>query len=216
MIDINLLPEEYKRKKTNFGEVFNKYKNLVLPIAGIAGGLMVLVALIVVILPKFQQRTLNKLERRWNAIGEEYKEAVNLKNEQKKLQDLLGNINKMSTERILWANMLNIISDKLPQEIQLVEISTQAEKIKDRADRSLLLVSGIVPMDPGERAIGEFIKGLRENPDFVKSFPDIKPPSTETSSEGYKKFTLKCYMSVLTKETAAPEKKKKEKKNEIK
>lgn len=199
MIEINLLPEEYRKKKTDFNEVFKKYKPLIVPVAGALGGIIIIISLIIVVYPRLQARTMRRLENRWKNIEKDYQEVVKLKNRQKRLQDILNNINVITKDRILWARRLNDISDSLPGEIQLTELTTKIEKPKDKPERTVLVISGFVPAYPGERAIGDFIKGLRGNPDFIKDFPEIEPPSTETTKEGFKKFSLRCY--IVTHET---------------
>lgn len=201
MININLLPEEYRKKKTDFGEMFKKYKDLAIPGVAILGIVIVIVSFIIVVYPGLQGRTLRKLETRWKKVEKDYNKVVKLKKKQKRLQELLNNIKQITEGRILWARRLNDISDSLPSEIQLKELVTRVEKIKDKPDRVVLIISGIVPSFPGERAIGDFIKGLMGNPGFVKDFPVIEPPSTETQPDEFKKFTMPCYMVSEVKET---------------
>jgi Tfp pilus assembly protein PilN len=209
MIQINLLPEELRKKKANFAEMFSKYKKyqaLALPVAGAVCVLVVFVALIIIVYPKIQKHKLNKLEAKWKTLEKQYDEVAKLKKEIKRLQDISDSVNKIASERIQWAKRLNEISDSLPGEIQLIQLETKIEKLKDKVERPVLVISGVGPSYPGEKAIGDFIKGLRENKDFIKSFPDIEPPSTITTPEGLKKFTIKCYMTPEPKEQ--PKKKK--------
>lgn len=205
MIEINLLPEEYRKKKADFGEMLNKYRTLIVPGAGILGSIIVIISLIVIVYPRLQARTMRKLENRWKKIEKDYEEVVNLKKEEKRLQDVADNINQITEGRIIWARRLNDISDSLPSEIQLTDVTAKSEKPKDKPERMVLVISGLVPPYPGERAIGDFIRGLRENQDFVKDFTEIEPPSTETTKEGLKKFIIKCYAA-----TTEPAEKKRE------
>lgn len=220
MININLLPEEYRRKKIDFGKVFKKYNVLVLPIAGISAIVVVVSLLVIIVYPGFQKRTLKKLETQWKAVEKDYEEVTALKKEQKKVKELVEFIDKMAASRILWARTLNNISDCLPAEIQLTEMFTKIEVSKaepskdksdkpDKVDKPVLIISGIVPSYPGERAIGDFVRALGANSEFVKGFPEIEPPSTETMADGFKKFTLKCYMPPVPKEPAIKEPKNK-------
>lgn len=194
MIEINLLPEEYRKKKVDFGELFNKYKSLVVPGAGILVAIVVIISFAMLVYPRLLEGKLRKLEDRWKNIEKKYEKVVRLKDRQKRLKGLLDNIDKIVSDRIVWARRLNNISDSLPSEIQLIELTTMVEKLKDKPQRNVLIISGLVPPYPGERAIGDFIKGLRENPGFVKDFPDIEPPSTGVEPGGFKRFTIKCYM----------------------
>lgn len=193
MININLLPEEYRKKKVDYSEIFKKYKTLAAPGIGILVAAIVITSLFVVVYPSLQKRTLRNLSKRWKNIEKDYGDVIGLKKEEGKFKSLLDVINKIVKDRILWAERLNNISDCLPKEIQITELKVKIEEIKDRPKRTALVITGIVPSYPGEQAIGDFIKGLRGIPGFVKDFPDIEPPSTETLPPEFKKFGIKCY-----------------------
>lgn len=194
MIKINLLPEKYRKEKADWAGALKGYKHLAVPVLGGGAALIVFVLLVIVVYPRLQARTLGKLNARWEGMEKEYQEAVRLKTEQKNLKSVQENINNITTGRIRWAARLNDISDKLPPEIQLTELVTRVERSGGKKERIVLVMAGRVPAFPGEQAIGAFIKGLRQSPGFAADFPEIKPPSTQTTAEGYKTFTLKCYM----------------------
>ena len=171
------------------------YKHLTMPILGGIGAVIIILFLVIVVYPRLQARTLRKLTARWEGMEKEYKEVVQLKGEQKKLKAIQQNIKTITSGSILWAARLNDVSDALPPEIQLTELSTQREKSAEKGERIVLVISGRVPAFPGEQAIGNFIKGLRQSEGFTACFPEIRPPSSKTTAEGYKTFTLKCYTS---------------------
>lgn len=211
MININLLPEEYRKKKVNYSEIFNKYKGFAAPGLGILIAVIVITSLVVVVYPSLQKRTLRKLSARWGNIEKDYEEVDKLNKEEDKFRSLLDVIKKIIENRISWARRLNNISDSLPKEIQLTELTTKIEKIKDKTDRVVLVITGIVPSYPGEQTIGDFIKILRGMPGFIKDFPDIEPPSTEALPSGFKKFSIKCYTAeVIEPKKPVPVKKKKD------
>jgi hypothetical protein len=134
---------------------------------------------------------------KWKSIETQYGDVLKLKKDLKSLQDISRSIKEMEGNRNLWSKRLNEISDSLPNEIQLIEVSTRLEKTKEKSEKTVLTISGIVPLYPGEKAVGDFLKGLRENSDFVKTFPEIEPPSTVTTPEGYKKFVIRCCMPTV-------------------
>lgn len=189
--------------------MFKKYKALAAPGIGVVIAIVIVIAMVIIVYPGLQQRALRKLSDRWKKIEKNYEEVDKIKKEQKRLQEILDNINKIAKDRILWARRLNDVSDSLPPEIQLTELLTRLEKPKDKSERTVLVISGLVPAYPGEKAISDFIKGLRENQGFVTDFPEIEPPSTETLSPGFKKFSMKCYMKEVVEEPKTPPQKKK-------
>lgn len=193
MININLLPEEYRKKKINYEEIFKKYKMVVTSGIGVLVAVIVVISLVVVVYPSLQKRTLRNFSKRWKNIEKNYEDAIGLKKERDKYESILAVVNKIIKDRILWAEKLNNISDSLPKEIQITELKVRSEELKDKPKRTILIIAGIVPSYPGEQAIGDFIKGLREIPSFAKDFSDIEPPSTETLPSEFKKFGIKCY-----------------------
>jgi len=205
MIEINLLPEEYRKKVKssmniaknikNFHGLIGKYKAVKMPSITIAAGGALLVALVLFLYPVYQGHKIKILGKQWKAIEKDFQQVEAAQKELKELQDKESIVKKILKSRILWSQKLNVISDSMPDEIQLTEIATRIET-KDDYDRDVLVVSGLVPSYSGERAIGDLIKGLRENNDFVGNFPLIEPPSTQTSIGGIKTFILKCYMPI--------------------
>lgn len=212
MIEINLLPEQYRKKKSNFSVKVNlgKYKTYIEKFIAAPIGILVLAVIMLVVYPGLQSKTLKRLDVRWKNVEKDYAEIDKLKSGQKRLQGLTDSISRITKDRIVWSEILNIVSDSLPPEIQLTELNSSTEEIKDKPGMSALIISGIVPLYPGEKAIGDFIKALNENKDFVKVFHNIEPPSTESTPEGLKRFTFKCYILKAEKKSQAePIKKKK-------
>lgn len=195
MININLLPEEYRKEKLNISKIVQQYKSLAIPIIGLVIGVIVIVSLLVVVYPKWQALTLRRLESRWKNIEKDYGKITKLKKEEKELKDRLDNIEYIAKNRLLLSAKLNQISDALPSEIQLTEISMITEEYKDKSSKEVFVVSGLLPAVPGERAIEDFIKNLKADPSFTEDFPQIELPLTESTKGGFKKFILKCFLA---------------------
>lgn len=194
MIEINLLPKEYRKKKINFLEIIQQYKNLFIPVAGVVAAVIAIILLMMLVYPKWQERTLRRLDGRWKVIEKDYKEVVELKKAEKELKDKLNSIDYIISNTLSWAAKLNEISDAMPPEIQLTEMIVKPEEDKDGQLKEVLLISGVVPQVPGERAIEEFIKSLKDDSSFTRDFPQIELPYTETTESGLKNFMLRCYL----------------------
>ena len=192
MIKINLLPEEYRKKKVDLSEIFQKYKGLAIPIGATVIGIVIVISSVVLVYPKIKTRTLNKLKDKWKKIENDYELVMKLKEEEKLLKQKLDSIDFIINNRLIWAMKLNEISDALPPEIQLTEINVTTEKDKDIKD--IMLISGIVPSFPGDRAIEKFIKNLKDTVSFTNDFPKIELSFTEATNDGFKQFILKCHM----------------------
>lgn len=216
MIKVNLLPEEYKKRiavMPDVGKVFEKHNVLLKKILAYIVAAVVLSLVMLFAYPVVLSVKLGSLNKKWKGMETRYVEVETLKKEQKGLKDTVNAMNKVSGKRIVWAKTLNIISDSLPQEIQLTGLNARVEQDKESKDKNeitSLTISGIVSAASGERAISGFVKALREDADFMGYFPLIDPPSTQTDKGGIKTFVLNCYSK--EKETAKKEKTKQQQK----
>jgi len=196
MIKINLLPEDSYKKNVSFSNMNQGYKSLILSIAAGIIGLLVIISLIVIIYPRIQIHRLNYWNARWESISGDYQKTMKLTERMKRIRYKLDNIGRIVNNRLIWSAKLNEISDALPGEIQLTGLELNMENTyKNKQADSILIISGIVPSVPGERAIEQFIKNLKQNDKFRQDFPRIEPPSTEVTGKGNKRFTLKCYLA---------------------
>lgn len=195
MIRINLLPGQKKKSNNSFIEKAQAYKNLFVPVVSVLIGVFVLIILLILVYPKWQKRSLGKWEQRWSKVTDDYEEAKKLKQEQKLIRERLTVTEDIVLTRLAWAPVFNAVSDALPSEIQFTEVKTRTERQPSGPDRKVLIILGLVPAYPGEKAIEEFVRNLKQNDLFDESFSQIMPPSSQTAEDENKTFTLKCYIA---------------------
>ena len=193
MIEINLLPQEYKEKKVSLKEILGEKKDLFVKIIPGVVGILVFFLVSIFLYPSCQSRRLGNLKNQWDMIESDYSKAKELKKKQSLFKRKVDCLNYIMDTRLLWAPTLNSISDALPSEIQITEIVTSREEIEE-TNVEVLNISGLVPVSPGEKAIEEFIYNLKNDVDFISKFSQILPPSAKTVKGGIKVFSFKCYI----------------------
>jgi len=171
MIEINLLPEELRKKRREIKVISEISKAIILRIIVIVFfihlglGLLTLIRLI----------NLHRLNRIWSEFGGKREEFDNLRKEMETLEKIKLDLNKLAGIKILWSKKLNIISDKIPKGIWLREIFCSKDKFKIEAS----CVSK--KLDKTER-IRNFLENLRKDSDFSKDFRSLELESVTRKS----------------------------------
>ena len=199
MIEINLLPEEIKkRKKRSSAKIDVSAINMTgLPIVGIAAwaaGVILLIQMILFVIGIMSGAT-------FRSLGLEYKDVLPKKRETEKLKiqaDVMnkkvGAINELMVKRFSWEKKLNSLSESMTPGIWLTEleydekltevpnpVNTDPTKKKPgQAAESILsrylILSGAASSmgEEGTALIGRFIKSLKDDPAFYSDFSDIE------------------------------------------
>jgi hypothetical protein len=207
MIEINLLPEEFKKKEPRFKKIdlsglkladinFNK-----LPLVGIGLGaiaFLILFHLILFLIGINSKASLAAISKETRVLSPEKREADKLRND-------LDLINKKIVAIDGLMVKLNALSDSITPGIWLTEISYDEiegnklvlvsakpsnDKTKRNSSRSVtekvilryLVISGYASSmgEQGTALIGKFIKALRDSSEFYSDFSEIKLGSIKT------------------------------------
>ncbi len=206
MIEINLLPEELKKKKKKKKEQTAKRANMPkvdlrsLPFLKILAGVAVVLVILHVLLllaASFGKRNVISLSAKYNAILPKKKESDVLKANAGTLRNKVNVINELMVNRFSWAKKLNALGDsvtpgiwlsQLEYEEKSVEAQQSAPRGKKQASgpqmtvEKYLIVSGYASSmgEQGTAQVGKFIKGLKDNGDFYSDFSDIQLGSIKT------------------------------------
>ena len=215
MIELNLLPQEFRKKKRKKIEL---PKLPIIPFAAVIFGVLIVlqVSLMgIIFLLKGQEARL----------GKKWEEVLPKKSEMDKLKKEIGDINKQADainnlmkERVLWARILNEISSNITPNIWLTFLSydekTEKKQVKQTSKKTsrkkskkkqtletyevrTLLISGNAA-GRGEEApayIARFINALKSNKEFSTYFREIEPVSMkkiQVAGEEIMDFTLLC------------------------
>ncbi|MDP8230995.1 MAG: hypothetical protein P9L93_07875 [Candidatus Gorgyraea atricola] len=176
MIEINLLPEEMRKKRQpQFKLDLEMEKVKVIGGAAAAGILIILVLFCLVgsfVRKKQTQRLLLK-EQNFAA------ETLDIETINKEIVTLKAKMNMMdgvTSRRFLWAEKLNYLSDLILPGIWFTRIRTDSE------DKLVVEGSVIPKQEEAMATVGKFMKNVRDNKTFFKDFSNIKLESVQRKS----------------------------------
>ncbi|MBI5144104.1 MAG: PilN domain-containing protein [Candidatus Omnitrophica bacterium] len=204
MIEINLLPEELKKKQERFKKIdiskINVQNIQVLYLAACLFGILIIIQIILFFIGIYSKSMLTSLEARYKEIFPKVKEALSLKSQVETINKKITAIDELMVKRFSWAKKLNDLSDTITPGIWLTELSYNeklAEKTKEAPDIKILkgktqglplkavtekvilkylVISGFASSmgEEGTALVGKFIKNLKENDSFYSDFSDIE------------------------------------------
>lgn len=171
MIELNLLPDELKIKKTKAIE-FAK-----LPIIPVSLGLLcvlIIMHILLIFSVKISEISLAELKKQWEGFSPKRSQMDELKNNVKDINLKVKAIEELTQERILWAKKLNCLSDSIHPNIWLSGLYYD----KKSATPTL----GLEGFATGaEEDVGRFMDTLENNKDFFSSLESIELGFTKRS-----------------------------------
>jgi hypothetical protein len=189
MIEINLLPEELKKKKRKIEIPKIEF----LPIIVIAVIAVVALQLLLSFTLTIKRTSLKRLEARWGNLKPEEKDAMVIKRQINRLLDKISHIERIKSERTLWAEKLSALSDSMMSGIWLTKFS-----VNERGEKKLLSITGSVSSTGKDEAamIGRFMKQLKDNPGFFRDFSEIELGTIQQKTRKNietMEFVIHCY-----------------------
>ena len=197
MIEINLLPEENKKKKRSSAKTdISAMSAPALPIVSIAAwaaGVILIIQLILFVIGFMNGATLRSMALEYKDILPKKEETEKLKMRVDVLNKKVGAINELMVKRFSWEKKLNSLSDSMTPGIWLTELEydeklTESPKANDEnakkkggqaAENALsryLILSGAASNigEEGTALVGRFIKSLKADPSFYSDFSGIE------------------------------------------
>jgi len=203
MIEINLLPQEMRKKEPRFKSIeFGEIDFKSLPLKNIA--IVAVTGLIGLHLLLFAGGTYSKskaaaLSKNYDSISAQNKEALNLKEQVDLIHRKVSAIDELMVKRFGWAKKLNDLSDSVTPGIWIssleydeksgertIQLAQKPGNGKDKAPTpkksvektiiKYLIISGYASSmgEQGTALIGKFIQSLKDNPGFYTDFYDIE------------------------------------------
>jgi len=203
MIEINLLPEELKKKEPKFKKIdlsgINVQDIPILKIAALFFAVLVIIQVILVLIGIYGNSVVSSLSKDYSAISPKKAEAESLKSQVDTINRKVNAIDELMVKRFSWSKKLNDLSDSMTPGIWLNEVSYD-EKVTERASQQdgraannksrkdtskaspekilsrYLILSGYASSmgEEGTALIGKFIKSLKDNPSFYSDFSTIE------------------------------------------
>ena len=203
MIEINLLPQEMRKKEPRFkpiefGEI--DMKNLPVKNIGIAAiALLLSLHIILFVVGSYSKARSTEMTKKYNAILPERNRSQALKSQIDLVNRKVTAIDELMVKRFGWAEKLASLSDSVTPGIWLSDL-TYDEKVGESTKKVItkqaapggknqtlkqstekvnlryLVISGYASSmgEQGTASIGKFIKSLKDNPGFYSDFSSIE------------------------------------------
>jgi Tfp pilus assembly protein PilN len=175
MIEINLLPEEFRKKESPFklNLDIDRFK------VWIAGGIGAILVLLIIFLSlglfirKFQ---INKLLTKEKGFSYRLSQIEGVNKEISVLKVKMSVLDELTKRRFLWARKLNQLSDLMLPGIWLTHVYTDSE------NRFMIEGSVISKSEEEMASVGKFMKNIKEDVEFFKDFRNIKLESVQRNN----------------------------------
>jgi len=171
MIELNLLPDELKVKKTKAIE-FAK-----LPIVPLSLGILcvlIIAHILLIFTVKMNKASLTKLTKQWEDFSPKRRQLDKLKNNVKDINLKMKAIEELTQKRILWSKKLNSLSDSIHPNIWLSNLYYD----KKSATPTL----GLEGFATGtEEDVGRFMDTLENSEEFFSGLESIELGFTKRS-----------------------------------
>ncbi len=198
MIEINLLPEENKKKKRSSAKADVSVMSVpsipIVSIAAWAAGVILIIQLILFAIGVMNGATFKSLALEYKDMLPKKQGTEKLKIRVDVLNKKVGAIDELMVKRFSWEKKLNSLSDSMIPGIWLTELEydeklTESPKAIDdeiakkkggqAAENALsgyLILSGAASSmgEEGTALVGRFIKSLKDDPSFYSDFSGIE------------------------------------------
>ncbi len=175
MIEINLVPPQFKKKRKSH----LPWKGFDIPleaVIGLGGGLIILLIAAHVLLLALNIHHLAQhkgLQGQWESLASSKHNVDAVLNELRTLQGKQKSAAGITPKgKILWSQKLNILSDHLPRGVWLKRVALE---------ENALLIEGSAISEQGEEMINvhKFISQLQKQDAFLEHFADIELSSIQ-------------------------------------
>ena len=178
MIEINLLPEELRKKKSEpaFNLSIEAEKLKFLAIGGTIGILILIV--IALFLGSFIRKAqINSLLAREKIFSDRFSRADSINKEIAVLKAKMAVLDQLTKRKFLWTEKLNQLSDLTLPGIWFTHVYTDSE--------NKLIIEGSV-ISKSEEAmafVGKFMKNIKDDQQFFKDFKNIRLESVQRENK---------------------------------
>ncbi len=211
MIEINLLPKELQKKKIKLPDIS------FLPIIAGVLGIIIIIHLLLSLSINLKARALRRLEKRWQEIAPDKKNADEVILELTTMRSRIDAIDKLVQGRMSWAKKLSDLSGAMTPSVWLnklwieKKVVSRAQEVQKTARKGTqvkveskkvtietLHLNGSAIATGGEEtaAIGKFMWSLKNDPEFFADFSEIESAymqRTRLKEVEVMDFELICY-----------------------
>jgi len=209
MIEINLLPEEMRKKERAFKKIEVDLSGI--DLAKLPVGRIAVWAAVFFVCLHLGLFLIGYAGKAWSSsLAKEYEEilpekgkADQLKAESDLIAKKVKTVNELMSKRFSWARKLNSLSDAVTPGVWLSDLaynergSNEAQGNARAAVRSLTISGCVSKMsEEGTALVGRFIQNLKDNREFYSDFSAIELGSIKSDKwddQEIMRFTITCF-----------------------
>ena len=178
MIEINLLPEELRKKKSE--PCFNlnmESEKLKFWIGGGAVGILILIVTMLFLGSFIRKAQINGLLAREKNFSSRLSQIDSVNKEIAVLKAKMSILDQLTKRKFLWAEKLNQLSDLALPGIWFTHVYTDSE--------NRLIIEGSVfsKSEEAMASVGKFMKNVKDDQQFFKDFKNIKLESVQRKNK---------------------------------
>ena len=181
MAKINLLPSERTSEKKSRGPALSVRTVLWFLLA--ANIIVILASLGIRVFAWQRLKGMGIIDSEYQQASAVSRKIQTIKQEQNKLTQELGALEKLAQRNVLWSEELSRLPQIMPEEVWLTSFSFRSKSLKGQEDKTLYLKGGLRP--PPETipmvVLSKLINQLKEDPLFSADFD--APVLTESKTE---------------------------------
>ena len=178
MVEINLLPEELRKKKSE--PVFNlniEAEKLRFLAIGGAVGILILIVIALFLGSFIRKAQINSLLAREKVFSDRLSKINGINKEIAVLKAKMAVLDQLTKRKFLWTEKLNQLSDLILPGIWFTHIYTDSE------NRLMIEGSVISKSEEAMASVGKFMKNIKDDQRFFKDFKSIKLESVQRKNK---------------------------------
>ena len=179
MIEINLLPEELRKKKSE--PVFNLNMDADKLKFWLGGGVIAVLVLIVITFSMgsfIRKAQIKNLVAKEKGFSDRISEIDSVNKEINILKAKMAVLDQLTKRNFLWAEKLNQLSDLVLPGIWFNRVYTDSE------NRLMIEGSVVSKSEEAMASVGKFMKNMKDNQGFFRDFKNIKLESVQRNNKG--------------------------------
>ncbi|MEK6732168.1 MAG: hypothetical protein AABY55_00930 [Candidatus Omnitrophota bacterium] len=179
MIEINLLPEELRKKKSEPCFKLNlQSEKLKFWIAGGTAGILIFIIIVLTLGSFIRAAQINKFLARENNFSSRLSKLDSVNKEISVLKVKMGALDILTKRKFIWAEKINQLSDLVLPGIWFTRVYTDSSENKLMVEGSVISKS-----EEAMASVGKFMKNLKDNVQFFKDFKNIKLESVQRKAK---------------------------------
>lgn len=179
MIEINLLPEELRKKKSEPCFKLNlQAEKLKFWIAGGAAGSLIFIIIILALGSFIRAGQINKLLAREKNFSSKLSKLDSVNKEIAVLKVKMSALDTLTKRKFIWAEKINQLSDLVLPGIWFTRVYTDSTENKLMVEGSVISKS-----EEAMASVGKFMKNLKDDAQFFKDFKNIKLESVQRKAK---------------------------------